>query len=531
MCESYPPPPPEITEALHTAEREGTLKTTDWGSEFLLGGSLDPLQSVHPRDIHTEANSQWKKHNVEAAVELWKRALKGSLKLSVSKPDKELFDLGMTCRLNLAQAYLNLEDYESVLNQTQVVLNYDGSNPKALYRRAQAEMALGNVDMVLETCSHLLADQPENTAVQALKQKAQQAQRDTERAQDMFYKRAFDKQRARPELIEAPEALAESTDVLIAWKHDTDEALGPDSLWKQPEEMRYQKEPPRSCTLTFPFALLFALQNALFFHNKDTLGGGLRSLLHRKLVVRDTALPTGKRPLCLYVLGAHGDAEFQASWVALLERLPMVDHLRVVLIGFMDDDDRIGSRLAPHTLSPPLCKPVQGSQHRKVKVQMFKGSFQEFVAIQTALERRKRDEPVKEGLLDLLTDFPPAGSVLNDPQWDLYPDIVFVSHPDVSGHFASWVPAFSYLLARGIFTVFGLLSSKKSINYEAIQIPALMDFLGAAVVIPPIRCPYAAIPIQPLEKPLFSHYEGDHAILEVTSDTLARNERKRRDRA
>ncbi|KAH0475884.1 MAG: LOW QUALITY PROTEIN: hypothetical protein KVP17_001749 [Porospora cf. gigantea B] len=102
--------------------------------------------------------------------------------------------------------------------------------------------------------------------------------------------------------------------------------------------------------------------------------------------------------------------------------------------------------------------------------------------------------------------------------------MVFVSHPDLSGHFASWIPAFSYLLARGILTVFGLLSSKKSINYEAIQIPALMDFLGAAVVMPPTRCPYAAIPIQPLEKPLFSHYEGDRAVLEVTDDILARNE-------
>ncbi|KAH0475885.1 MAG: hypothetical protein KVP17_001749 [Porospora cf. gigantea B] len=394
MSDSYPPPPPEITEALQKAERDGTLKTTDWGSEFLLGASWDPLQGVHPRDIHAEANSQWKNHDVEAAVELWKRALKESLKLSVSQPDKELFDLGMTCRLNLAQAYLDLEDYESVLNQTQVVLNYDGSSPKALYRRAQAQMALGNVDMVLETCSRLLADQPENSAVQALIQKAQQAQRDTQKAQDVFYKRAFDKQRARPELIEAPEALAESADVLIAWKHDTDEALGPDTLWNQPAEMRYQKEPPRACTLTFPFALLFALQNALFLHNKDPWSRGLRSLLHRKLVNRETLRPTGKRPLCLYVLGARGDAEFQASWVALLERLPMVDHLRVVLIGFMDDDDQIGTRLAPHTLSPPLCKPVQGSQHRTVKVQMFKGSFQEFVAVSEIEPSQCRSRPL-----------------------------------------------------------------------------------------------------------------------------------------
>ena len=51
-------------------------------------------------------------------------------------------DTEMACRSNLAQCKINLNDYNSVIDQCERVLEYDSNNVKANFRMSQAAFAL-----------------------------------------------------------------------------------------------------------------------------------------------------------------------------------------------------------------------------------------------------------------------------------------------------------------------------------------------------------------------------------------------------
>ncbi|XP_028164874.1 peptidyl-prolyl cis-trans isomerase D isoform X1 [Ostrinia furnacalis] len=72
------------------------------------------------------------------------------------------------CHLNLAACYMKLEDYAACIKSCSEVLETDGRNEKALYRRGQANFALKNYDAALSDLKQADKASPNNKAIQKL---------------------------------------------------------------------------------------------------------------------------------------------------------------------------------------------------------------------------------------------------------------------------------------------------------------------------------------------------------------------------
>ncbi|XP_068605364.1 mitochondrial import receptor subunit TOM34 [Brachionichthys hirsutus] len=119
-----------------------------------------------PRDmkkgqaLKDEGNSLVKKGEHKKAVEKYSQSLKHD-------PTE------VTTYTNRALCYLSLERYADAVRDCGAALTIDGSNVKALYRRALALRELQDVRACAEDLNHLLRVEPKNTAALKLLQEVQ----------------------------------------------------------------------------------------------------------------------------------------------------------------------------------------------------------------------------------------------------------------------------------------------------------------------------------------------------------------------
>ena len=87
-----------------------------------------------------KANKEFKEGNLVKASKLYDKAI-SSISYDKNMPDDVKIlarDVRKTCQLNLAAVHLKTKDFKKVVENCSKVIEIDGSNVKALYRRAQA---------------------------------------------------------------------------------------------------------------------------------------------------------------------------------------------------------------------------------------------------------------------------------------------------------------------------------------------------------------------------------------------------------
>eukprot|EP00929_Paragymnodinium_shiwhaense_P053157 TRINITY_DN26613_c0_g1_i2.p1 TRINITY_DN26613_c0_g1~~TRINITY_DN26613_c0_g1_i2.p1 ORF type:complete len:300 (-),score=69.92 TRINITY_DN26613_c0_g1_i2:87-986(-) len=92
---------------------------------------------------------------------------------------------------NCAAARLKMQDFDLAKFDCCKVLEYDKKNVKALFRRAQAKHALGEHSSCVVDASTALELDPDNKEVQALKRKAQEAQKQAKQNEKAMCSKMF----------------------------------------------------------------------------------------------------------------------------------------------------------------------------------------------------------------------------------------------------------------------------------------------------------------------------------------------------
>lgn len=102
---------------------------------------------------------------------------------------KKTKDLKKACELNKAACQLKLQDFDSARTSCNSILKDDPENAKALFRRAQAELALKNYDECIKDAKRILLTDSQNREVRALLKDALAGQKEEDKkSQGMFGK-------------------------------------------------------------------------------------------------------------------------------------------------------------------------------------------------------------------------------------------------------------------------------------------------------------------------------------------------------
>merc|ERR1712107_175124 len=89
-------------------------------------------------------------------------------KVELGEDDKKL---AVALLNNCAMARMKLGDAESAIKDCNKALEYDASNVKALFRRAECELKVGQYAAAVASCEKTLEIEPDNKAAAALKAK------------------------------------------------------------------------------------------------------------------------------------------------------------------------------------------------------------------------------------------------------------------------------------------------------------------------------------------------------------------------
>ncbi|XP_015766068.1 PREDICTED: protein unc-45 homolog B-like [Acropora digitifera] len=130
-------------------------------------------------DLKAEGNEHFQAAKYDMAAVCYTQALKLCY---ASENDKERIKEKGVILKNRAACYLKLEKYEEAVSDATEALNILPNDPKALFRRCQAEEKLGKLEAAFQDARTVLHTEPKNTAVQeALKRLGSQLQAKTER--------------------------------------------------------------------------------------------------------------------------------------------------------------------------------------------------------------------------------------------------------------------------------------------------------------------------------------------------------------
>lgn len=127
----------------------------------------------------TEGNQLFKDEKIEEAIQQYEMALaymNDEFMFQLFGKYKDLADaVKHPCHLNMAACMLRLNRYDEAIAQCSVVLQENGNNVKALFRRGKARAALGRTDEAREDFKKVQKLAPEDKAVaKELRQLAEQ---------------------------------------------------------------------------------------------------------------------------------------------------------------------------------------------------------------------------------------------------------------------------------------------------------------------------------------------------------------------
>jgi peptidylprolyl isomerase len=112
----------------------------------------------------------------------------GEKPAELSEEDKQL---AVALLNNSAMANLKLGENDSAKYDCVKALEYDHKNVKAMFRKGQAELALGNFKACVEVCGRMLEEDPQNKDAEQLKLKAAHAEQKQKKNEKAMYSKMF----------------------------------------------------------------------------------------------------------------------------------------------------------------------------------------------------------------------------------------------------------------------------------------------------------------------------------------------------
>jgi tetratricopeptide (TPR) repeat protein len=145
-----------------------------------------------------KGKDEYNKGNYEEAIKAWTLSLK-SVKYMLDKgcykdkPDQlaEVYQIQCRLNLNMAQGSLKIRDWRNAIEYADKVLEYDANSIKALYRKAEALIGLGDLKLAISILDILLKIEPENAAAKQLKAKTQRSLAESDRRASKAAKKMF----------------------------------------------------------------------------------------------------------------------------------------------------------------------------------------------------------------------------------------------------------------------------------------------------------------------------------------------------
>lgn len=514
--------------------------------------------SPDPEGLKNLGNAAFAAGNIEEAIHLWKDALKAALKKSVRFPSPKLNELQMDIRMNLSWGFYKEGDY--VMAKDHILVVMDGSQnktPKMFYRMAQIFSALHDLEKALIIVNNALSGPfPDNAALLQLKH---QVEFDLKRAAissvnklkkniDLTHiddPRAFEVAATRPNFRFdpnwSPETLAKQ---LIQWRNTAELMEGEvfsdiddwqhSRMWITPFTHARLSTDKTVVYMSLPLTICLALENAL----RDPLPPNQRRALNATDMSKSYSLirlpasavqpdqpasavqpdqtsnqtrpPCSNTPisrhfrsalseavLTIHVVGARGDREMECKWSAILDRMPYVEILQVILIGFLDEDDPYNSRLKSGVLCPPLTKKSAHRQYQTFVARIFKGTYQDF------LHNAEFDSNQPKRGIDL-NGFE-ISPVLSNPDHEFFPGVIVMPEPDFKRYLESWTPALAeIILARIvrksrfviydwqplIITGYSVLEGS-TLSHDALIFPPIFASFNAKIAVPMYLNPFS----------------------------------------
>jgi len=161
------------------------------------GKGLEDAESEQ-KDSKDKGNEEYEKGDFDAAVKAWKRSLQSVKYIQKKgfydqKPEQQQEVQGMEIRLslNIAQGYLKIKDWTNAIVHADKVLEFEPSNPKALYRKASAMMQMCSYSEVIMVLEQLLQVEPDNKAAKDMIAKAQRSKEVSDRKAKKMSQRMF----------------------------------------------------------------------------------------------------------------------------------------------------------------------------------------------------------------------------------------------------------------------------------------------------------------------------------------------------
>jgi len=108
--------------------------------------------------------------------------------VELSDEDKQL---AVALLNNSAMANLKLQENDAAKFDCTKALEYDHKNVKAMFRKGQAELAMGNFKACVEVCGRMLEEDPQNKDAEQLKLKAAHAVQKQKKNEKAMYSKMF----------------------------------------------------------------------------------------------------------------------------------------------------------------------------------------------------------------------------------------------------------------------------------------------------------------------------------------------------
>lgn len=447
------------------------------------GGLPGRIPSLEPNLAKEKGNKAFKQGKYDKAIKCWQGGLKSILSTLCSGPqamsDQNLSELDLTLNLNISMAYIKKGDFEGADRSVDKALARRDALPaqqitKALYRKASIQRSMHRLEECLETLKDVLEVEPGHAAAKQMQQEVDREWAKQCRDQKKNLRKLFSQLQGedKQEEIQMRQRRAEArSKCAVKW---TENDVCSEDFERGEAPACDGKDWGLALSRTFIWSIeQFAIEEAF-------------------------CLSSEVQRMSVWFIGASSTCELR--WLqpsTLMERLPNLESLELVLIGFLGelnpDNTRVPDPKVDDLPKGTIRTPVNKDRH--VLVRAIKGSLQD------ALEKELKRPPVvaegsdsgpstsasatttvgKEASPDPSPEPAPSDQVLHEePELMVPPTMCFIAHPQLHRYFTDFFPAITWLIQNRVPTIIiGPTEPDPSWKQDEI----LLKSLGANIVV------------------------------------------------
>jgi len=448
------------------------------------------IQKLEPELAREKGKKAFEKQKYDKAIKYWQGGLKSILSALCSGPEAmgnmTLSELDLTLNLNIAMAQMKKGEYDQADRSVDKALARREALPpnlitKALYRKASVQRELHRLEGALETLKDLLQVEEGHAAARQMYQEIEREWSRQVNAQKANFRKMFSKigdEDKKHEELRSKERAEIRSRCGVVWKSDED----------VDSEAFDAGETPGSDGKDWGLSLNRTL---------------LWSIEQFALEGRPCMEP-GATHLSIWLLGASSTCELR--WIqpsTLMSRLPGIQHLEIVLIGFLGELDPENKRI-PDPKAEGLSQDWAHTEldgGRRVSLRAFCGNLQDAVdqGIGPPKDGNSRDIDPKmkdsaastggyntaESSANSSTDNPPVAAAATEEIRP--PNVTFVAHPQLHRYYTDFFPAMRWLIQKSVPTVI-IGASEPDHSWK--QDEPLLTAYGANLVVGKRLSPY-----------------------------------------